>query len=363
MDPSATVFSAISSMLGPAESTLIPIPLPDLDLHVYSLDGKHVGMNYETNEYEIEIEGSIASGESFNGIEWIFVPEDVNVIFVVSAKDNAEFLESLHEAMALTDGIETYTLNIIYYDPNENRYESSPVTQQISAGDALEHPYTIILNPDGTYSITVSDGQSLTSVTTWMTDSDFNTITNFRAVFTPDRKTGYYKLTATNPGQFYQNILVANTGPIPLNITITYDIDADFTLKAAMPIHVYADLYRAIDITSTCTFQDNKITAYNVPPSGLVYATIHLDYALKGTRWTKSQVEAWYSEHAFNATAETEISSIKSSVTITDPITTILPLPAYLIFLIVILPSIIMGAGLMTLLKYAPLTKRRRKEN
>jgi M6 family metalloprotease-like protein len=335
-------------------------PIPDIDLHAYTDDGKHVGMNYIRGEYEIQIPGATASGDLRNGQEWIFVPDDIKVHFVTSSRDNAEFLNAFPEAMAFTDGVDTYDFSIVYYDSNGIRYESSPLSQQIPAGNALAHPYTIVQNPDGTYSITVGKGQPLTAVTTWITDSDFNNITSFRAVFTPDGKTGYYKLTATNPGQFYQNILVNNTGPIPLNITITYDIDPNFTMKGAMPIHVYADLYRTIDITSNCTFQDNKIIAYNVPPGGTVYVTVHLDYALKGTLWTKSQVEAWYSEHTFNATAETDITSIKSSVTITDPPPTMSP---HLIFLITILPSTIMGAGLLILLKYAPLTNRRRKEN
>jgi hypothetical protein len=228
----------------------------------------------------------------------------------------------------------------------------------------LVHPYTIVQNPDGTHSITVGEGQSLTTVTNWMTDSEFNNITSFRAVFTPEGKTGYYKLTATNPGQFYQNILVNNTGPIPLNITIAYDIDANFTLKGVNPIHVYADLNRTIDVTSNCTFEDNKITAYNILPGEIVYVTIHLDYALKGTTWTKSQVDAWYSEHTFNATAETDISLIKSSVTITDPQIQIPPIPISFILLMGVLPAICLGIVLMIILvKYAlhPTKKRRLK--
>jgi M6 family metalloprotease-like protein len=316
LDTFANILSGVRSLI-PHEATE-PVSLPDIDLHAYSKDGRHIGINYETGEYEIQIPGAIASGDLLNGMEWIFVPQDINVYFAVSAKDNAEFLSSLPEARALTDGLETYTLRITYYGSDENRYDSPSLTQQISAGNALVHPYTIVLNPDGTYSITVNEGQSLTTVTTWMTDSDFNNITSFRAVFTPDGKTGYYKLTATNPGQFYQNILVNNTGPISLNITITYDRDANFTFKGAKPIHIYADFNRNIDITSNCTLEENKITVYNIPPGGMAYVTIHLGYALKGTIWTKSQVKAWYSKHTFNATTDTDISSMKSSVTITS---------------------------------------------
>ncbi|MFQ5999403.1 MAG: LamG domain-containing protein [Candidatus Bathyarchaeia archaeon] len=195
-------------------------------------------------------------------------------------------------------------------------------------------------------------------VETWMTDSDFNNITSFRAVFTPYRKTGDYKLTATNPGQFYFNILVNNTGTTTRNITITYNIDPNFTTQGAMPIHVYTDINRIIDITANCTFSDNTITAYYVDPNAIIYVTIHLNYALKGTTWTKSQVNAWYSEHTFSATAD----AVVSTITITDPESIIPPIPSYLIFLIAILPTIILCLGIfIALLKYALLSTKRRK--
>jgi len=42
---------------------------PDLDLHAYALDGRHVGVNYETGEYEIGIPGTTASGDLAQGSE------------------------------------------------------------------------------------------------------------------------------------------------------------------------------------------------------------------------------------------------------------------------------------------------------
>jgi parallel beta-helix repeat protein len=278
----------------------------------------------------------------------------------------------------------TYGLEIAYVDHGETTLFTAI---DIPTSANTVHEYSIDWNAllsgekgvtvqidsdgDGVFEHTFTSDSELTQseyvaavhvINTWITDSDFNKIESFRAVFTPSSKTGLYNLTATNPGQFYFNILVNNTWPEPLNITVVYSIDANFILKGARPIHVYADLDRTIDITSTCTFLDNKIIAYNVPPNGIVYVTIHLDYALKGTIWTKSQVKAWYSQHTFNATAETDISSIKFSVTITDPETIIPAISTYLVFLMVILPSIMMSIGLLMLLKYASSTKRRRKE-
>jgi len=149
----------------------------------------------------------------------------------------------------------------------------------------------------------------------WVTDSDFNNISSFRAVFRPDRKTGLYVLTSTNPGQFFLNILGTNLKSTPVNITIMYSLDPAFKLKEiGKPIHVYADKDREIDITQSVLIKDGTIEAYNVPSGGVVYVVIHLDYVLKGTKYSPSQVEAWYSEHTFTAT----INSIFSSTKITD---------------------------------------------
>ena len=195
-------------------------------------------------------------------------------------------------------------------------------------------------------------------VDTWVTDSDFNEIESFRAVFTPHGNTQLHKLTATNPGQFYFNILVNNTWPEPLNMIINYSIDANFTLKGARPIHVYADLNRSIDITANCIFTDNTITVYNVAPNATVYVTIHLDYALKGMTWTAEEVEVWYSEHGFNAT----VGSVTSTVVITDPNLQAALMPARLILFLSILPILMLGLGaFVALLKHEMLGAERRK--
>jgi len=142
------------------------VALPDLDLHAFSEDGRHVGMNYATGSYEIDIPGAMASGDLFNGREWIFVPEDIDVYFVVSAIDNAEFLDGLSEVDALPNGIETYAINIVYYDSLENRYESSPLVQEIMPGEEVVHRFAIIENPDGTYTPVIDDAPPLLTVET-----------------------------------------------------------------------------------------------------------------------------------------------------------------------------------------------------
>jgi len=148
----------------------------------------------------------------------------------------------------------------------------------------------------------------------WITDSDFNNVTSFRAVFRPDRKTGLYVIASTNPGQFFLNILGINLKPKPVNISITYSLDPAFKLKGGTPIHVYADRDRKIDITQRVFITSGAVEAYNVSSRGIIYVTFHLDYILKGTKYSPSQVQAWYSEHTFAAT----INSVFSSTKITD---------------------------------------------
>lgn len=68
--------------------------LPDLDLHAYDEYGNHVGLNYQTNEYENQIPGAISSGDLKDSEEWIFVPENVNVNYVISNERINKFIQA-----------------------------------------------------------------------------------------------------------------------------------------------------------------------------------------------------------------------------------------------------------------------------
>ncbi len=67
---------------------------------------------------------------------------------------------------------------------------------------------------------------------------------NFRLVFTPDSRyytSAYpaYKLSDSNPGQFFYNVFYTNTGGTN---TIKMDIPYPFVTQGAMPVHVYSGL-------------------------------------------------------------------------------------------------------------------------
>ena len=128
---------------------------PDLDLHAYTYDGKHVGMNYSTGAYEVEIPGATASGDLFNGSEWISVPENLEVYFFVSARDAGEFIES-NPGVEPENGMYVLQLN---YATDGKTYLSPLLGQIMPPGMQAFHIHKIVQMPDGTYSTSVELGK------------------------------------------------------------------------------------------------------------------------------------------------------------------------------------------------------------
>jgi M6 family metalloprotease-like protein len=155
LDSKARLMSLISPGT-PSMPELFGGSFPDLDLHAYSEDGKHVGMNYSSGKYELEIQGAFASDDLCNGQEWIFVPDDLTVHFAVTSKDNLDFFDSNPEYRQVSEGIELFDLRLVYYDSIGNRWESTPITERIGLGETIWHVPGLTENPDGTYSPKVS---------------------------------------------------------------------------------------------------------------------------------------------------------------------------------------------------------------
>jgi hypothetical protein len=106
-----------------------------------------------------------------------------------------------------------------------------------------------------------------------------------------------YLLNASNPGQFYYNLVPGNSSPTSVTLTIPFP----FVTSGATPIHVYSDFqwneanrcftpgtvsYVSSEqiVLSTPTydaFGEVKTTATIPVPAG-AYVNIHLDYGLKG---------------------------------------------------------------------------------
>jgi len=85
-------------------------------------------------------------------------------------------------------------------------------------------------------------------------------ITSFDVVFTPDGRSATKKLTATNPGTYFHNQIIENTGITDITIDVTLIIPEEpgttpaeqfFCLKGAVPVHVYSDVNRINDVTGS----------------------------------------------------------------------------------------------------------------
>jgi hypothetical protein len=128
-------------------------------------------------------------------------------------------------------------------------------------------------------------------------------------IFTQDpTNPSTYKLTSSNPGQFYYNVFYI--GPANEEVTFDITIPYPFVTHGAQPIHFYGDVdyttsgsFLPLDevfgftVTGTDTltsngalgialddFTDGFVTLTvtgEVPSSGFVYVTIHLDFGLK----------------------------------------------------------------------------------
>jgi M6 family metalloprotease-like protein len=109
-EPQAPVVGAVAAPAGPPAvpppaagqaQTTVPSGadgvLPDIDLHAYDGQGRHVGLDYATGQYVNEIPGAIASGDLKDAEEWIYVPEGTQVRFEISAYKTEQFLQSAPE--------------------------------------------------------------------------------------------------------------------------------------------------------------------------------------------------------------------------------------------------------------------------
>ncbi len=99
----------------------LPDTMPDQDLHAYDDAGNHVGLNYDTMEYENNIPGAIASGDLKGDAEWIFVPAGTNVRYEVSEYKTKKFLESYPQYASLAQP-QNYSVEMVKYDASGNKY-------------------------------------------------------------------------------------------------------------------------------------------------------------------------------------------------------------------------------------------------
>ncbi len=223
---------------------------------------------------------------------------DINFTEVTALVDDSvdvtdSFKGSLGTATAGVDAPKTFT-----YDRTIGPYST--------IGDrTIENTATYTTDDTGS---TGNDSLSLTvhvigSAFVGVTSSGFEHIDTFKLIFTPDVPTNpsYYRLTASNPGQFYFNVYYMASG----NETFTIDLPYPFVFQITNAVHIYNAAPNGYTPKGEdITFQDNffeisgapitlasygtgkfgttaTITIENNGYTGPIYITIHLDYGLK----------------------------------------------------------------------------------
>jgi M6 family metalloprotease-like protein len=136
---------------------------PDLDLHAYTPRGEHVGMNYRSGKYEIQIPGARASGDLWNSSEWIWVPAGTEVYFFVSSRDVSASLES---GLVLENENGLYSLTVSYWDENLIGSGSDIENQMILPGAEVFHGFEVTWI-DKDYRVEVKRGMNLIDLETW----------------------------------------------------------------------------------------------------------------------------------------------------------------------------------------------------
>ncbi|MFY3741999.1 MAG: hypothetical protein HMLIMOIP_002461 [Candidatus Nitrosomirales archaeon] len=144
----------------------------------------------------------------------------------------------------------------------------------------------------------------------FMTDSQFGQINSFDTIFTADQSTSSLKLAATNPGTYFYNKIIRNTGTSTITVTFTLNMTASlslpgpsttqaFCLKGSNPVHVYGDQGRTIELTSLASISPSQPIAntnsqsftcvpnvsieFTILAGELRYITAHLDFNGKGS--------------------------------------------------------------------------------
>jgi hypothetical protein len=128
-------------------------------------------------------------------------------------------------------------------------------------------------------------------------------VQNFRLIFIQDPQNWpSYKLAASNPGQFFYNVF--STGTPGQQITFNISLPYPFVTQGATPIHAFDGVTVMGGGSEQCLVPGNAFFASSqqvrladygrvpapfklipvtltVPPSGVVYLAIHLDYGLE----------------------------------------------------------------------------------
>jgi len=127
----------------------------DVDLHIYTDDGRHIGMNYETDTYEIQVAGAYSSGNlPQGGPEWVAIPSGISFRAFADASPALKWAERLGIAEEMTIVASGRTIE---FDEHGNRSESEGFEVQIGLDEPTQlnaPPVVAILSPNVAETIT-----------------------------------------------------------------------------------------------------------------------------------------------------------------------------------------------------------------
>ena len=176
------------------------------------------------------------------------------------------------------------------------------VTRSYRVTDACSNSVTCVQTFNCVCPVIITD----TILCTLPTNYCNGTGPQFRLLFTQDPQNfPCYKVTSSNPGQFYYNTFYVGTPGSIATFTIT--LPYPWVTQGAQPIHAYDGVTTSTSGGVTCFTPGNVIfvnstqvtlmnyspkqfgstttlsVAVTVPASGFVYLNVHLDYGLKAT--------------------------------------------------------------------------------
>ena len=161
-----------------------------------------------------------------------------------------------------------------------------------------------------TLTVTVQSGLNGLGSGTTITDSAFKIGDSLTTLFEFEilkQKDG--TIVATNPGQFYMHARVQNVTTDGLSDPIQIVMDWDengFVTQGATPVHCYIRPPSGAWSETPCTISINAATGTvtvdftSVPDGYTVWVTVHLDYKLKGTKSTDTDMTP--KSYAFTST-------------------------------------------------------------
>jgi len=119
--------------------------IPDLDLHAVTPGGLHIGMNYTSGLYEMQIPGGVSSGDLIGGEEWIFVPTGTEVRYYIDSHDVQKYLEENPDVDPVNATM-NYSISFMEYGENPQRVEL-PDGNWTVTNRTVSEPQNYIIEP------------------------------------------------------------------------------------------------------------------------------------------------------------------------------------------------------------------------